>query len=554
MTNEKGRLILIVDDLRTNRMVMKNALQDENYTFIEASNGQEAVEMAIEHRPQVIIMDGLMPVMDGFEAVKQLRMLEEFKRTPILMISSLTDDKIKLRAIEAGVNDFISKPFEKMELIMRCRAYMEIAHINSKYTLSTKNSYTNMPNLMALHNRLSSSKEETMILMRIDHFRSVEVFYGEEYARSLEKRFIQYLISYFQNLRFFIFCYHTAPGEYAIVFEDFQRDAQEMDIHQMCQMLYEHIKEYEIDFDSFSYDVRATLCYAQGSDDIYKDASFALDYAIEKGMTYVVMNEIIASLKRDTKENIQKIHLVKRAIEEDRIVPYFQPILDNRTHEIAKYETLVRLVKEDGTVLSPFFFLDAAKSGNYYLQMTATLIDKVFSIFRYVESEVTINFSYLDMSSTVVCDTLFALLASYPDTAKRITLEILEDETIQNDTLFYDFIQKVRSYGVKIAIDDFGSGYSNFQRVMEISPDFVKIDGSIIKRIAEDLKSEIFARSINDFSHALGIKTVGEFVSDEAIFRKVQELGIDYTQGYFIAEPSDKLVTLKSDEKLALTR
>ncbi len=196
MTNNTGRLILIVDDLRTNRMVMKNALQDENYTFIEASNGQEAVEMAIEYQPQVIIMDGLMPAMDGFEAVKHLRMIEEFKRTPILMISSLTDDKIKIRAIEAGVSEFISKPFEKMELIMRCRAYMDIAHINSKYTLSTKNSYTHMPNLTALHNRLSKEKEEVMILIRIDQFRSVEVFYGEEYARLLEKRFVQYLISY----------------------------------------------------------------------------------------------------------------------------------------------------------------------------------------------------------------------------------------------------------------------------------------------------------------------------------------------------------------------
>ncbi len=85
---------------------------------------------------------------------------------------------------------------------------------------------------------------------------------------------------------------------------------------------------------------------------------------------------------------------------------------------------------------------------------------------------------------------------------------------------------------------------------MDINPDFVKIDGSIIKRIAEDPKSEIFARSINDFSHALGIQTVGEFVSDETIFKKVQELGIDYTQGYFIAEPSDKLITLKPDPLL----
>ncbi len=542
--------ILIVDDLRTNRMVMKKALENENYHFIEAGNGREAIELAIEHQPDVIIMDGLMPEMDGFEAVKTLRTLETFKRTPILMISSLSDEASKLKAIEAGVNDFITKPFEKMELILRCRSYMDIAQINSRYILSTKNPHTRMPNQVALRQRILASVSATIVLMRIDHFRSVDAFYGEAYARMLEKEFVKYLTSYFQSLDLMVLCYHTAPGEFVVLFDDFKRDMGHIDLHEFCKMLHEHIQSYEIELDKFSYDVSATLCFASGSENLYEDASFAMDWVIEQKKTYVIMNEVIEKLKEETKENINKVHMVKKAIEEDRIVPYFQPIYDNRLGEITKYETLVRLVAEDGKIISPFFFLDAAKNGNYYLQITTIMLEKVFAIFKYVDSEVTVNLSYLDMASTLVTEKLFKLLKENPDTAKRVTLELLEDEAIEDDVVFEEFIQKVREYGVKIAIDDFGSGYSNFQRIMRISPDFVKIDGSIIKNIATDQKSQVLTNVIHTFSQSLNIKTVAEFVSTEEIFRKIQEIGIDYAQGYFIAEPHDKLVTLQSHPTL----
>ncbi len=534
-------LILIVDDLRTNRMVMKNALKAENYTFLEASNGKEAIEIAKEHKPQVIIMDGLMPIMDGFDAVRMLREDEEFKRTPILMISSLADDKAKIKAIEVGVNDFITKPFEKMELIMRCRSYMDIAHTNSKYILSTKNPHTKLPNVNALKNRFSIENENHMILLRVDHFRLVDAFYGEEYTRRVELEFAKYLSNYFFELDVEVESYHTAEGEYAIVFPNYKRDLSHIDMEQFCKMFHEHIKLHEIDLDKFSYDIVATICFASGGENLYEDASFALDYAVENHLTYVIMDEIIEKLKSKTRENIKRIHTLKKAIEDDRLIPYYQPIYDNKQEKIVKYEALVRLIEEDGNVLSPFFFLDVAKSSNYYSHITSIMLEKVFDRFRDEESEVALNISYVDIVTPQVSDKLFALLKDNPNTAKRVTLEILEDETIESDEIFKKFIFRARDFGVKIAIDDFGSGYSNFQRIMDINPDFVKIDGSIIKNVVIDKKSEILANSINNFSHSLDIKTVAEFVSDENILRKVKEMNIDFTQGYFIGEPCKEL-------------
>ena len=466
------------------------------------------------------------------------------------MISSLSDEASKLKAIECGVNDFITKPFEKMELILRCRSYMEIAKTNSKYILSTRNPYTHIPNLIALRQMLDTREDASIVLFRIDHYHSVDAFYGEKYARLLEKEFVKYLTEYFRSLDLTVLCYHTGPGEFVIMFDNFRRDMGHIDLHQFCNMLHEHIQAYELELDKFSYDVSATLCFASGKENLYEDASFTLDWVIERKMPYAIMNEVIGKLKRETKENIEKVHMVKKAIEEDRIIPYFQPIYDNKLGEITKYETLVRLISEEGKIISPFFFLDAAKNGNYYLQITRIMLEKVFIVFQYVDAEVTLNLSYVDIVSDKVRDKLFRLLKEHPDTAKRLTLELLEDEEVESDEVLEEFIYEVRKYGVKIAIDDFGSGYSNFQRIMKINPDFVKIDGSIIKHLTEDKKSEILTQAINTFSHSLGIKTVAEFVSDEAIFHKVQEMGIDYAQGYFIAEPRDKLVTLKSHPSL----
>ena len=128
-------VILIVDDLPENILTIKLTLINENYDFIEAVNGLEAIEQVKKHNPDVILMDALMPLMNGFEATKEIRKLENSNRTPILMISSLTLKSDKIGAIASGVNDFITKPFDNIELISRCRSYINMTKLNKKYII-----------------------------------------------------------------------------------------------------------------------------------------------------------------------------------------------------------------------------------------------------------------------------------------------------------------------------------------------------------------------------------------------------------------------------------
>jgi len=129
----KEILILLVDDQTENRLAVKIALEKEKYRFAEATNGEDAIQKCQELKPDVILMDAIMPIMDGFEATKIIRtMNSDFKHTPILMITSLSEQDDKIKALECGVSDFISKPFNKYELIARCRSYTRFSLDSAK--------------------------------------------------------------------------------------------------------------------------------------------------------------------------------------------------------------------------------------------------------------------------------------------------------------------------------------------------------------------------------------------------------------------------------------
>jgi EAL domain-containing protein (putative c-di-GMP-specific phosphodiesterase class I) len=123
-----------------------------------------------------------------------------------------------------------------------------------------------------------------------------------------------------------------------------------------------------------------------------------------------------------------------------------------------------------------------------------------------------------------------------------ITFEIVESEKLRSTIKVINFVKKIRLIGAKVALDDFGSGYSNYEQLRDLEVDYLKIDGSLIRDIMTDRNSEIFTKSIINVAHDLGIQTIAEFVSSEEILEKVKTLGIDYVQGYHIGKPALNLL------------
>ncbi len=247
--------------------------------------------------------------------------------------------------------------------------------------------------------------------------------------------------------------------------------------------------------------------------------------------------------KEDTNKHNKNILWAKKlnsALSDNRIVPYFQVITHNKTGKKDKFEALVRLIDEDGEVVSPFFFLDAAKSTRQYAALTKVMIEKTLLSLDDHVTAISINFTVNDIRNEKTIKFFIKKLKEY-QVADRIIIELTESEGIENYHEVSEFIKVVKKMGCRVAIDDFGTGYSNFTHLIHLNVDYLKIDGSIIQNIIKDKNFEIVAKTLVEFAEQLGIETIAEFVDSQEILDKVTELGIDYSQGYFLGKPKSNL-------------
>ena len=228
---------------------------------------------------------------------------------------------------------------------------------------------------------------------------------------------------------------------------------------------------------------------------------------------------------------------MRKAVQESRILPYFQPIVNNRTNKIEKYECLARLIDENQKIVSPVIFIPIAKNIKVYNDITKIIIEKSFDTFENNNFEFNINLSSEDMINSKIFHFIIEKLKT-SKAANRVTFELLESEVVKDFKKIEHFINEVKRYGAKIAIDDFGSGFSNFSYLLKMKTDYIKIDGSLIKNIDVDKQSLLVVETIVDFAKKLDVKTVAEYVHSSVVMDKVQELKIDYSQGFYIDEPT----------------
>jgi EAL domain-containing protein (putative c-di-GMP-specific phosphodiesterase class I) len=209
--------------------------------------------------------------------------------------------------------------------------------------------------------------------------------------------------------------------------------------------------------------------------------------------------------------------------------------MDNTSDKIVKYEALMRIFDKDGNMIMPNIFIYKSKKYRLYNKLMEILFNKIIVYILRYKIHVSINLDYIDILNPYIKKTLISKIKNH-NIGSYLTLEILESEKVSNFNIVNDFIAEVKKYGVKIAIDDFGTGFSNYENILNLNIDYIKIDGSLIKRIDEDIYINLI-KSIVLFSKQQKIKIVAEFVSDLRILRYVKNIGIDYSQGYHIGKP-----------------
>ncbi|MDE6886258.1 MAG: EAL domain-containing protein [Helicobacteraceae bacterium] len=232
--------------------------------------------------------------------------------------------------------------------------------------------------------------------------------------------------------------------------------------------------------------------------------------------------------------------LIKHAIQGGRIVPFYQPIYDNRTGHITKFECLSRLI-DNGRVLYPFDFFRQARRMGFMRSITYSVINHSFKAFANNDFEFSINITEEDIRDTQMIDYLKDYCDKYNIKPQRIIIELLEDIEFSDDDLIINNILILKELGFQIAIDDFGYDNSNFSRLIKMQIDCIKIDGRFVKNMDIDPISYKIVKSIANFAKSINVMCIAEHVHSKSVYKLIKELDVEYSQGYFIGQATSSL-------------
>jgi len=242
---------------------------------------------------------------------------------------------------------------------------------------------------------------------------------------------------------------------------------------------------------------------------------------------------------------MQWVHRIKTALDENRFVLYCQPIFNIALDKCNHYEILVRLIDEEGEVTPPMAFIPAAERYNVMNLIDSWVFENALMLIKNGFSENTITDKYsfaINLSAQSLCDDGFLNFVQEQFELNKIDpscvcFEITETSAIVNLTRAQHFINTLKEIGVKFSLDDFGSGLSSFAYLKNLPVDYLKIDGAFVRDIIKDPIDLALVESINQVGHIMGIKTIAEYVENSEIFDKLKSIGVDYAQGYYVSKP-----------------
>lgn len=319
--------------------------------------------------------------------------------------------------------------------------------------------------------------------------------------------------------------------------------------HRVADAVLDAIKGHQFTWEGETFRIGVSIglvaiTEATGSyTDLFKQADAACYLAKELGR-----NRIHAYHPDDTElavrhGEMQWVGRIHQALDENRFCLYAQPIVSLANHGLKHYELLVRMLGEQDELVPPGAFLPAAERYNLIERIDTWVVERAISLMTSHSAFVKqVNFISINLSGQSVANAHFmsmviALIDESKVDASKICFEVTETAAISNLLAASTFIAALKELGCRFALDDFGSGLSSFGYLKNLPVDYLKIDGMFVKDMVADPIDKAMVKSINDIGHVMGMKTIAEFVENDAIMEQLNEIGVDYAQGYGIGKP-----------------
>ncbi|MEA2050363.1 MAG: EAL domain-containing protein [Campylobacterota bacterium] len=547
-TATKQFTVLCVDDEEKSRTQTEDLFSIFFKNVLIASDGMEALDIysTNQNKIDIVFTDIGMPQMDGLDLSSHIKKIDPLQY--IVTISAHQDLKFYNKAINIGIDGMIIKPITSDKMLnILSKAVDKITYINNikihqrKYEIvkedqeeSYKDQVTGLTNKIYLDKYLNNNNEYTAILVNIDNFDIINCNYGYFIGDQVLKQMAKFLQSLVKTDKCKLF--RVVSDEFLFLVSN---EIEKNKIEEFSKDIIQTLDSIKIKTEVDEFQISCTIGISSGSGfDIVKEAHIALKEArqIGKHKYYFFSNN--SQLIQQKQSNLKWLSKLKKVLKEDCLIPYYQPIINNKTNQVEIYESLARIL-ELNRVIKPYYFLENAKLFNLTPNIGKIMISKVFEYSKDKNYKVSINITTEELMDENFSSFITEQLKLYKLKAKNIVFEVFENITINKNKTVLKNLDFLHNKGFKIALDDFGINEVNISKLHSIPIDYIKIDASFIETILEDKQSLKVVESIIKLSKNIGAKTIAESVSSKMIFNKIKELGIDYSQGYYTGKPKE---------------
>jgi diguanylate cyclase (GGDEF)-like protein len=541
--SRQGLKVMMVDDEPTTLEVIEAFLEGEGYSrFVSTTDSREALPMAQRERPDLVLLDLVMPHVGGFDILTAIRDDEALKHTPVIILTSATDGPTKLEALELGATDFLSKPVDPSELALRLRNTLAARAYQERLTYYDR--LTDLPNRLLFLQQLESElrragREDTkcsVVHLGLNRFKEINDTLGISVGDALLKVVAERLER----------CSPSQPArvggdEFSLVLPRVQTS---QDAARIAKRLLEALRDpFQVEGQDLF--LTASIGLAVSPDDgvdsetLLKHASVAASHAKRTGDNSYEFYR--SSLNAESAERLSLESQLRGALECEELRLYYQPVLDVASGRIVGAEALMRWKHPELGLLLPGRFIHIAEQTDLVRLLGEWAIgeacrqSKSWGGQGLPQIRVSVNVSGRQFDTEGLIQTISNALAVTDMEPSQLVLELTERQIMENPRRTALMLAALKDAGLKIAIDDFGTGYSSLAFLKRFPLDELKIDRSFIQDLPGDRDDAAIVSAIIALAHNLGLRVVAEGVETPEQLEFLRERGCDLYQGFLFS-------------------
>ncbi|MFV9615249.1 MAG: EAL domain-containing protein [Gammaproteobacteria bacterium] len=541
---EERPVVVLADDDPSIRLMVRHVLESEDFDIVEASDGLEAIKAVEKHNPALILLDAVMPGIDGFTTCQQIKD-NGHADIPVMMITGLDDDASVERAYEVGAIDFITKPIKWAVLKHRVKSVVAKVIAERKVQLlAYRDTLTDLPNRLLFADRLEQSvvraersrTSMALMLVDIDDFKLVNDSFGHDAGDKLIKAVAQ-LIS--KSLRRADTVARLGGDEFAVIIEGINCPEDAISIADNLTTILEHNVRLDDQETYTSASIGIAIYPDDGKDarTILKNADTAMYRAKENGrhcfQFYKPELSVSAMARLDLENSL------KAAFENDEFMIHYQPVIDIEKNEVVGVGALLRWQHPDKGMIQPADFVPAVENSGLIIALGEWMIFSVCKQIRVWQDaglkgqHVSINLVARQFKEQDLVALFIQAIADNNIDGSSLSVEVTERTLIENLGEVESTLKKFRKMGIKVILDDFGTGYASLAYLKEFPVDVVKIDHEFISGIPGNSGDSAIVDAIAGLTRGLKLDLLADGVETENQLTVLKGIGCHYGQGYF---------------------